>query len=105
MTSIPEFKNRLLATIRPNKSLICGMHDISGIILLSALRVEFSKLNEHMFRHNCNCRSSVCSCCTANKDTEHFLLYFPNFDEAHRDILGSLLNNPVLATSELDEQN
>ncbi len=71
-TSISEFKNKLLATIRPNKNPIYGIHDIFGIRQLSKLRVEFSKLNEHMFRHNFNCLDPVCLCGTADKDTEHF---------------------------------
>ena len=90
--------------IRQNKSPICGTHHISGIILLSTLRVELSKLNEHMFRHNFNFLSSVCSCCTANKDTAYFFPYCSNFDEAQRYILCSLLDNGGLDTSELDAQ-
>ena len=103
-TSISEFKNKLLALIRPNKNPIFGINDIIGIRQLSKLRLKFSKLNDHMFRHNFNCLDPVCSCGTADEDTEHFLLHCPNFEEARTDLHGTLLDIPRVDISLLDSQ-
>ena len=51
-TTISEFKKRLLLHIRPSKRSIFDIHDLTGIKLLTRLRVECSDLHEHRFRHN-----------------------------------------------------
>ena len=103
--TISEFKRKLLATIRPNKKPIYGINDIIGIRLLSKLRLEFSGLNEHKFRHNFDCLDPICLCRQGNEDTEHFLLHCPIFEEARRDLLGSLSDIPGLDITRLDAQS
>ena len=39
------------------------------------LRVEFSALNGHRFKHNFACLSTMCVCGTGKENNEHFLLY------------------------------
>ena len=101
-TSISVFKRKLLAKIRPNKNSIYGINDIVGVKYLSKLRLNFSVLNEHRFRHNFDCLDPVCLCGRAEEDSEHFLLHCHFFEEARRDLLGSLSDNPGLNITELD---
>ena len=49
---ISQFKKNLLAIIRPINNPTYNIHDILGIKLLTMLRVEFSTLNGHRFKHN-----------------------------------------------------
>ena len=101
-TSIAVFKRKLLAMIRPNKNSIYGINDIVGVRYLSKLRLKFSILNEHRFRHNFDCLDPVCLCGRAEEDNEHFLLHCHFFEEARRDLLGSLSDIPGLNIAELD---
>ena len=57
-------------------------------MLLTRLRVGFSHLREHMFRHNfADINDPFCLCRTnAIETTEHYLLYCPNF-YLHRNAL------------------
>ena len=66
------------------------MHNVTGIRNLTRLRVGFSPLNEHRFRHNFDCLSPLCVCGIGNEDNEHFLLHCPLFDNARRDLFGQL---------------
>ena len=104
-TSISEFKRKLLAMIRPIKNSIYGINDIVGVRHLSKLRLQFSRLNEHRFKHNFDCLDPVCLCGIANEDSEHFLLHCPSFEVARRDFLGSLSDIPGLDIAGLDAQS
>ena len=75
-TIISESKKRLLLRIRPFRRSIFNIHELTGI---KVLRVEFSDLHEHRFRHNVLCSSPFCSCQTGIEDNEHFLLHCPRF--------------------------
>ena len=50
--SISVFKNRLLMFIRPVRNSVFNIFDPKGLKLLTWLRLGFSHLNEHRFRHN-----------------------------------------------------
>ena len=50
--TVSVFKRELMSLIRPQKRLLFGFHDMEGVRLLTRLRVEFSDLREHRFRHN-----------------------------------------------------
>ena len=73
--SISEFKRRLLCKIHPTNNCVFNIYDIEGIRILAKLRLEFSALNERIFRHRYNVTSPTCNCGTANEDNEHFLLH------------------------------
>ena len=73
-TTISEFKKRLLLRIRPSRRSIFNIHDLTGIKLLTRLRVEFSDLHEYRLRHNFLRSSPFCSCQTGIEDNDHFLL-------------------------------
>ena len=55
--------------------------------LLTRLRVEFSDLRSHKFRHNFNCSSPSCLCLTGKENNEHFLLHCPRFATQRGDLL------------------
>ena len=51
------------------------IHDINGIKLLNRLRLYFSNLNEHKFRHNFRATiDPMCSCGLEPETTLHYLL-------------------------------
>ena len=47
------FRKHLLSFIRRKANNIFNLHNAKGIKLLTSLRVVFSHLKEHKFRHNC----------------------------------------------------
>ena len=65
--SLAVFKSKLLRIIRPEKNPVYNIYDIFGIKLLTRLRVNFSPLNEHRFRHNFDCLSPICICGTGKE--------------------------------------
>ena len=62
LPTLPSFKS----AIRPEPNSTYNVQHASGIVLLNRLRVGFSHLREHKFRHNfvdtndpfCNCRTN-----------------------------------------------
>ena len=88
--SLAVFKSKLLRIIRPEKNPVYNIYDISGVKLLTRLRVNFSPLNEHRFRHNFECLSPMCICGTAREDNEHYLLHCPQFNALRQDLLGQV---------------
>ena len=72
--TISELKRKLLKLIMPPKRSIFNIYDLEGIKLLSQLRVEFSDLRYHRYRHNFPCASPTCLCQTGTEDNEHFFL-------------------------------
>ena len=46
------FRKKLLSFIKPTENKTFSIYDPLGIKLLNRLRVDFSHLNEHRFRHN-----------------------------------------------------
>ena len=94
--TLSQFRTALLSTIwQARKSL----HEISNrhhSALITRLRVHFSDLNEHNFRHNFACASPICSCYEGIESTTQFFLHCP-FNLVHRNgLLGEIsdtLNN------------
>ena len=75
MTSYTAFKNALLSFIRPKHVDTFGIHNPIGLQLLTRLRLGFSHLNEHKFRHNFrDFLNSLCECKSEPETTSHFLL-------------------------------
>ena len=102
--TLAEFKRKLLTSIRPVKNSLLGMVDICGVKKLTMLRLEFSALNEHRFRHNFQCISPMCVCNTGIEDNTHFLLHCPLFDVFRNDLLGQLSCLPELDLSNINPQ-
>lgn len=50
--SYASFRKSILNNIRPSENSLFNIHNPTGVKLLSRLRLGFSHLNEHKFRHN-----------------------------------------------------
>ena len=71
--SINIFKKSIVSEKKEN-SLFC-IYDPLGVKLLTRLRLQFSHLNEHKFRHGfSDIINPMCACGTEVGTTEHFLL-------------------------------
>ena len=71
--SINIFKKSIVTEKKEN-SLFC-IYDPLGVKLLTRLRLRFSHLNEHRFRHGfSDTINHMCACRTETETTEHFLL-------------------------------
>ena len=67
------FKTSILNFVRPRENSVFEVHDINCVKLLTRLRLDFSHLNEHKFRHNFHdIFNPVCFC---NKEPEKTLRY------------------------------
>ena len=73
--SINKFKSLILGFIKVKENSIFGIHDPVGIKLLTRLRLNFSHLNEHKFRHNFReTLNPFCKCGGETETTSHFFL-------------------------------
>ena len=89
--SISSFKSKLLSFIRPVQSNVYNIFDPQGLKLLTRLRLGFSHLNEHRFRHNFqDCINPLCSCSLEIEDTSHYLLHCHNFSRYRIDLMNSI---------------
>ena len=94
LPSISKFKSSILDFFRPKHSSIYNLGNNPGLCFLTRLRVDFSHLRDHKFRHGfldtidpfCNCRDNCI------ETTEHFLLHCSLFSN-DRAVLFSTLRN------------
>ena len=76
--SIEKFQKTLIKITRTKESSVFGVSDIYDIKLLTRLRLNFSHLNEHKFRHNFNYTTNpMCNCGATTEATIHYILAFP----------------------------
>ena len=87
------FRKKLLTFIRPLGNDTYGIYDPLGIRLLNRLRLGFSHLREHKFRHNfADTLNPLCSRSLETEDTEHYFLRCQN-NLSFRTTLMNDLNN------------
>ena len=68
-----------------------SIHHPVGVKLLVKLRLGFSHLPEHNFRHNFHdTMSPLCSCSLEPETTSHYLLYCHNFSSARLALMNDL---------------
>ena len=80
--SISIFKSRVLSFIRPLESNVYHIFDPIGLKFLTRLRVGFTHLNEHKFRHNLqDCMNRLGSCSLEIEDKLHYLLHCHHFSQ------------------------
>ena len=71
--SIKFFKKMIVTDNKENS--VFSVYDPYGVKLLTRLRLQFSHLKEHKFRHGFgDTVSPICGCNAEIEDTEHFLL-------------------------------
>ena len=77
LPSIATFKRAILDFIRPVPTPMFKISGLLGFVFLTQLRVGFSHLREHKFRHDfLDIVDPICSCRTkAVENTKHYLLH------------------------------
>ena len=92
--SIATFKRAVFGFIRPNPAPYFKTNRISGFFFLTRLRVSFSHLREHKFRHVfLDIVDPICSCRTNTvENTEHYLLHCSNFANQRTVLFDDLRN-------------
>ena len=79
--SFKVFKKLLLSFIRPIPNSIYNMHNPLGVKYLTTLRIGFSHLKEHIFKHNFqDSVDLMCSCSSGIETTIHFFFHCTNFN-------------------------
>ena len=97
------FKKHLLNFIRPNSNNVFNVNNPLGLKLLTRLRIGFSHLTEHKFKHNCeDSVDPLCSCGNDTESTVHFFLHCPNFTTERQTLLNKLksINASIMAENE-----
>ena len=81
LKSFRSFKKRLLSFIRLMPNSIYNIHNPLGVKYLTRLRIGFSHLKEHKFRHNFqDSTDPMCSCSSGIETMIHFFLHCTNFN-------------------------
>ena len=90
-TSLHIFRKGLFRLIKPLENSIYNIHDPLGIKLLTRLRLEFSQLRDHKFRHNFqDTLNPMCTCSLEPENTSHFLLHCHNHDNPRITLMSDL---------------
>ena len=101
--SLSIFKKNLLNFIRPCANSIFNIHNPYGIKLLTRLRLGFSHLREHKFRH-CfqDTLNPLCDCGNDTETTTHFFLHCPSFHTPRQTLLNNIrnINEQILSHGE-----
>ena len=85
------FHKKLLAFIRPVGNSMYGIYYLLGVKLINRLRLGFSHLREHKFRHNfADTVNPLCSCTLETENTEHFFLRRQNNLSARTTLMNEL---------------
>ena len=94
------FRKKLLTFIRPLGNVTYGIYDPLGVRLLNRLRLGFSHLREHKFRHNfADTLNPLCSCSLETEDTEHYFLRCQNNLSLRTTLMNDLNNiNTAIAS-------
>ena len=110
--SDPEIRNAeiyassrkvLLNFIRPTRNSTYKIYDPLGIKLLSRLRLGFSHLYEHKFRHNfADSLNPLCSCSLETESILHFFLRCQNYSTLRTALMTDLkdINDAIMSLNE-----
>ena len=96
------FRKKLLTFIRPLENDTHEIYDQLGVRILNRMRLGFSHLREHTFRHNfADTLNPLCLCYLETEDTEHYFLRCQN-NISFRTTLMNDLNNINTAIASLN---
>ena len=101
--SYSVFLKALLDFIRPTANSTFGTNDASGLKLLTRLRVGFSNLREHKFKHNFqDTLNPLCPCSLEAEDTYHFFMRCQSFSNQRNVLFDDLnsINSEILKMSD-----
>ena len=84
LPSVSTFKKAIFEFLRPKPSSVFGASDNKGVVFLNRLRLGFSHLNEHKFRHGFrDTLDPFCPCRTNSiENSQHFLLHCSIYSHA-----------------------
>ena len=90
--SVSTFKKAIFEFIRPKPSPVFGAFDNQGVVLLTRLRLGFSHLNEHKFRHGFrDTLNPFCACSTNSiENSQHFILHCSIYSHARHLLFNKL---------------
>ena len=93
LPSVKTFKNAISKFIRPKANSVFRVFDTKGVVFLNRLRVGFSHLREHKFRHKfADTIDPFCNCRTNSLETsKHFILHCSEFSNERQTMFNSLL--------------
>ena len=87
-TSYQQFRKSFLSFIKPTCSSLFSIHHPTTAKLLVTLRLDFTHLREHEFRHNFHdTLNSWCSCSLEPETTSCYLLCCHNFPSARSAVM------------------
>ena len=102
--SIKHLKSMFKEFFNLKQRSLFALHDQLGVKLLSRLRLKFSRLHKHKFRHNFkDTPSPICGCGSKTERTDHFFLRCPFFTEIRKKLLNSLFKIDVSLKNLNDE--
>ena len=100
IVSLNKFKKTILNFIGPIENSVFAIHDTNDIKLLTRLRLNFTHLNEHKFRHGFrDMIDPMCKCGKEPETTLHYLLRC-NIHSSHRT---ELLNDICAINSSISD--
>ena len=89
--TVNQFKAHFKEFMKLKERSLFSVHDPLGVKLLTRLRLKFSHLKEHKFRHNFNDTvSPMCNCGTETETNDHYFLRCPFFNSHRKKLLDSL---------------
>ena len=103
LSSLSKFKKALLDSARTDGNSLFGIHDPTGVKLLNRLRLNFSHLNEHKFRHGFrDTLNPLCDCNSEVETTSHYLLRCHLFSNHRLKLLDNInqLDDTILTLSD-----
>ena len=107
-SSISRFATLLLWRFLKNKisnsSNVFNINNPLGLKLLTRLRIGFSHLKEHKFKHSFqDSVDPLCSCGNDIESTVHFFVHCPNFTTQRRTLLNKLksINASIMTENEI----
>ena len=90
--SYDSFRKAMLNFIRPSENNIFNIPDQVGIKLITRLRLGFSQLREHKFRHNFeDTLNPLCSCSIEAEATLYFFLRCQFFNDIREIFMNDLM--------------
>ena len=103
--SIKKFKKTLIKVIRTKENSVFGVSDIYGTKLLTRLKLNFSHLNEHKFRHSFNNTiNPMWNCGAVTETTIHYLLRCRLYSVQRSELLDGVYKSDSTLQSSSEDQ-
>ena len=102
--SFEVFKKRLLSFTRPMTNSIYNIHNPLVVKYVTRLRIGFSHLNEHKFKHNFQYSIDPMSSCSSGIETTiHFFLRCANFNIQRKTLFDKIATTDANISTENED--